>query len=325
MNNFTFSELGEKIQGLSGRVAILTHERADADTVGSSVALSYILSALGTDSIIVSPDGIPLRLMFLSPKTGEVADADTVISVDVPSLSQLGKYAEIKDRILFKIDHHHRSEEYAPGYVDSSCAAAGEIIFDLGEALLNEGIITELPKEYYEAVYTAISSDSGCFKFSNVTPSTHIRAAKILESGIDAAEINRLLFDSKTKEEVAAARLAYSALNLYRDDSIAVITFTIDMQKECGADSRDLGALVDIPRSISGVLAAVVIKESAPGEYRVSLRSNGDLDVSLVAAIYGGGGHIRASGCSINAKTPEDAEREIVSSVISEIEKQGIK
>ncbi|MBR5453638.1 MAG: DHH family phosphoesterase [Clostridia bacterium] len=325
MNNFTFEELILRVKALSGRVAILTHERADADTVGSAVALSYILRAMGKDSVVVSPDGIPARLMFLSPQVGEVADTDTVISVDVPSLEQLGKYGEIKDRILFKIDHHRRSEEYAPGYIDGGCAAAGEIIFDLGEALAAEGVIGELPDEYYSAVYAAISSDSGCFKFSNVTPKTHIRAAKLLEKGIDAAEINRRLFDSKSKEEIAAARLAYSALNFYRGGSIAVITFTLDMQRECGADPRDLGGLVDIPRGIDGVTAAAVLKEAAPGEYRISLRSNADLDVSLVAAIYGGGGHIRAAGGSMRADTPAAAEAEIVASIISEMEKQGIE
>jgi len=321
MKKLDFSELCSEVEKLGGKsVSIFIHERADGDALGSAIGFSEIISALGGKAKICSPDGIPERLDFLTCETEEPQTGDVCVSVDLPSREQFGRYAEHCDGVVLKIDHHANGEEYADGYVDGTAAATGEIIYEISRELISRGVIPELPLRFYEALYAAISSDTGCFKFSNVTPDTHRIAGEIISRGIDSAEINRQLFDSHTMGEINAAKLAYSALKTYADGRIAVITFTAEMQRESGVSERDLGAVVDIPRGIKGVLVAAVIKQRAgdDGVFRVSLRSNIDFDVSAVAAKFGGGGHKRAAGTSIIADSAENAEKIIVDAIEAE-------
>lgn len=327
MKKLDFRELCSQVEKLGGRsVAIFIHERADGDALGSAIGLYEIICALGGSAKICSPDGIPERLDFIPCETEEPQDGDVFVSVDLPSREQFGRYIGYADRVELKIDHHANGEDYADAYVDPTAAAAGEIIYAVSEELASRGVIAELPLRFYEALYAAISSDTGCFKFSNVTPDTHRRAGELIARGIDAAEINRQLFDSHTMGEIAAAKLAYSALKTYSNGKIAVITFTSEMQRESGAGERDLGSIIDIPRGIKGVLVAAVLKQRAgdDGIFRVSLRSNVDFDVSLVAAEFGGGGHKRAAGASVKADSAEEAEKIIVSAIEAAFTVQGI-
>ncbi len=327
MKKFDFRELCSEIENLGGKsVAIFIHERADGDALGSAIGLCEIVCALGGSAKICSPDGIPERLDFLQCEIGEPQDGDAFVSVDLPSREQFGRYVEYADRVTLKIDHHANGEDYADAYVDSAAAAAGEIIYAVSSELVSRGVLAELPLRFYEALYAAISSDTGCFKFSNVTQETHRRAGELISRGIDAAEINRRLFDSHTMGEINAAKLAYSALRTYSDGKIAVISFTSEMQRESGVSERDLGSVIDIPRGIKGVLVAAVLKQRAgdDGIFRVSLRSNVDFDVSAVAAEFGGGGHKRAAGASLKADSAEEAEKIIVSAIEAAFTGQGI-
>ena len=324
MKQFSFDELCDYISRIRGNVAVLTHERADADTIGSAAALGEIFVSVGAKPKICSPDGIPDRLSFFGIEPAEPEDGDVLISVDVPSLEQLGRYAVLKDRIALKIDHHRLSEEYAPWYVDSGCAAAGEIVYDIHEALRKEGAVGEPSLRFSMLVYAAISSDTGGFRFSNTTPETHLRAAELLKSGIDSAEINRLLFENLSEKEVAVRRIAYSSVNIY-DGRIAAVTITKADRERCGADINDISCAIDVPRGIRGIAAAALIKESdAENEYRISLRSNTDLDVSAVAGVFGGGGHIRAAGASLTAYSPEEAEKTVVDAIKMQMAAQGM-
>ena len=327
MKKLDFSALCAELEKLGGRsVSVFIHERADGDALGSAIGLCEIISALGGRARICSPDGIPERLDFLGCETGEPSDGDVFVSVDLPSREQFGRYAEYADKVSLKIDHHANGEEYADGYLDSKAAAAGEIIYEISQCLISKGLISELSTRFYEAVYAAISSDTGCFRFSNVTPDTHRCAGEIIGRGIDSAEINRQLFDSHTMGEVAAAKLAYSALNTYAGGRIAVVSFSSQMQSASGLGERDLGSIIDIPRGIKGVLVAAVIKQRTgdDGIYRVSLRANVDLDVSAIAARFGGGGHKRAAGASLEADSAESAEKIIVTAIEQAFTEQGI-
>ncbi|MBO4219326.1 MAG: bifunctional oligoribonuclease/PAP phosphatase NrnA, partial [Clostridia bacterium] len=164
----------------------------------------------------------------------------------------------------------------------------------------------------------------GGFRFSNTTPATHMRAAELLKSGIDASEINRLLFENLSEKEVAVRRTAYSSVNIY-DGRIAAVTITKAERELCGADMNDISCAIDVPRGIRGVEAAALIKESdSENEYRISLRSNTDLDVSAVAGTFGGGGHIRAAGASLIAHSPEEAEKTVVDAIRKQMAAQGM-
>ncbi|MBR5043896.1 MAG: DHH family phosphoesterase [Clostridia bacterium] len=211
MNELSFSELIDLVIAAEKPV-LLTHTRPDGDTVGSCAALASLFDAMGRDPIVVSPDVIPRRLSFLSggrwfsPVKKYPAGA-AVIAVDVASPQQLGGLQTVFSGDLapsFMIDHHERGVAFAPRYLRSDASAVGEIVYDIAVELVERGVLKSIPPFAVNAIFASVSSDSGCFKYSNVTPRTHRIAASLIELGADAPEINRLLFDVKTEEILRA-------------------------------------------------------------------------------------------------------------------------
>ena len=152
-----------------------------------------------------------------------------------------------------------------------------------------------------------------------MTPQTHIRSAEILKSGVDAAEINRLLFDSKSMEVLAVEKAGFDTLKMFHNGKIAVVFFTYQMKQKLGVLDEHLETLIDVARSVEGVDVAVAIRQPGPDKtFRVSTRSSSAVDVSAVCSYFGGGGHIRAAGCTIVA----DSIEHVADLVITEIEKQ---
>ena len=165
-------------------------------------------------------------------------------------------------------------------------------------------------------IYTAISSDTGCFRYSNVTPSTHTIAARLIESGVDSADINHKLFGMKSLKQMQVEHAGFERMNLHLGGRLAIITFPYDLKAQYGAEHEHLETLVDVARCIRGVEVAAVIKQpEAENKFRVSMRSSCDLDVSEICALYGGGGHTRAAGCTISADSILSAEMTIVLAV----------
>lgn len=276
---------------------IYTHASPDGDTLGSASALAMILRSLGKKAFVFSPDGIPKKLDFI-PSDGifvedEITDL-TPISVDVASNKLLGRAQNL--HFALSIDHHKvNTVECDRLLCFPDRIACGEIIYMLGEEL---GVA--LTKDIAISLYTAISSDSGGFRYEATKPETYVIAAKCLETGIDFAEINRRLFESKTKEQVALIRTAYKNLELLRDGSFAIVALRPEEVEECGACENDFDCINPIPREIAGVRASAVIRKKGD-IIKVSLRSNDDTDVSEMAAKFGGGGHIHAAGFSLDA------------------------
>jgi len=194
-------------------------------------------------------------------------------------------------------------------------AATGEILFDLIKRLAEEERIT-VDEAMCIDLYAAISGDTGCFRYSNVTPKTHIRAAELVASGIDCADINRRLFENKSLERLRAQSAAISNMELFADGKIAVVTFPYALKIALGLSDANLDALVDIPRSLSGVEVALCIRQPLPeGKFRVSCRSNGSYDVAALCRKFDGGGHARAAGCTLTALDIGDAMRRILSAI----------
>lgn len=325
MTELKFNELLKKIKAPK-KTAIVCHKNPDPDTLGSAMGLSYIMRRFGSDTAVVCCDKLPQRLSFITGGSdifynGELSEFDRVVAVDVASPSQMGDLDKYCDKVDFTIDHHTMSTRFSDFYMED-CAACAQIIFKIGEAL---GLYDELPKEYFEAVYSGISGDTGCFKYSNVTEETHIIASKIVKKSIDHAEINRLIFDSKSFGEITAQRLTYQYMRLEADGKLALITFTNKMKEENSVSEEDIGDIVNYVRQINGVLVAISIKQSPKDEHKfsVSTRANADIDVSRLCAVFGGGGHIRAAGCSVTADTPAEAEEKIISVFSEEILKYG--
>jgi phosphoesterase RecJ-like protein len=210
------------------------------------------------------------------------------------------------------IDHHGKGTPYADHYISPGSSACGEMLYDILNLYANRhgGV---LPQRVNELIYAAVSSDTGCFRYNNVEPSTHVLAAKLIESGAESADINHKLFGIKSLKQMQVEHAGFERMNLHVRGRVAVITFPYDLKTQYGACDEDLETLIDVARCIKGVDVAAVIKQpSDENRFRVSMRSSCDFDVSEICALYGGGGHVRAAGCTIVADSILSAEMAIV-------------
>ncbi len=289
------------------RPLILTHAKPDGDTVGSAAALAHLFAALGKKAAILFADPLPRRLAFLldglSLADEEENAGGTVIAVDVASPTQLGSLrTRYEGSVALAIDHHATGTPFAPYFVESDAAACGEILYMLAQAIIPSGKLTSRLSDGFDAaVYAAISSDTGCFRFANTTDKTHMTAARLLRHGVDAAAINRALFFSRTEKDLAADAVVLRGLSLHEGGRIAVVSLPLAVRE--GIPDEHFETAIDIARSLAGVEIAASLRELADGTTKLSLRSN-DADVSEICRRHGGGGHIRAAGATLTG-TPE--------------------
>lgn len=321
----SFGELCDKLCE-NKKTLIVYHIRSDADAVGSAFALKEILGLMGIPALCACSDEVPARLRFISDESqgSVVIDGDIaaighqrVISVDSATPEQLGAMYELLHRdIDIMIDHHAQGRVYADYYIKSDSSATAEIIFGILRELQSRGAVGEVPKRIYNYIYAGISSDTGGFRFANVTPLTHRIAAELIEADADSAEINHILFASKTLKQIKAEGEAARRLQLYDGGKIAVATIPYSSRFSLGLNDESMETVIDVPRSVGGVLVAVSIRQPEDvGVFRVSMRSVGDIDVSAVCATFGGGGHKRASGCTVKAGGIDEAEKLVVSAI----------
>ena len=303
-------------------VLILFHVNPDGDAVGSAFALRQALVSLGKRAWCISACQIPERLLFASEDAQddvlpesipEDFDPDLTVSVDTASPSQLGALYEIyKDKIDIMIDHHGKGTPYADNLVCPEASSCGEVLCSVLD-LIYEKAGTEMPRRVCELIYTAVSSDTGCFRYNNVAPSTHILAARLIDAGVDGADINHKLLGIKTLKQMQVEHAGFERMNFYSGGRIAVITFPYDLKNQYGATDENLETLIDVARCVKGVEVAAVIKQQTEeNKFRVSMRSSCDFDVSEICAHYGGGGHVRAAGCTLSSDSILAAEMAIV-------------
>lgn len=310
MNKLTLKELSRELSQ-SKYTLILCHKNPDPDTLGSAFSLKCILEHFGSNVKIACCDNAPRRFSFIS-KGEELSykedGYERIIAVDVASPMQLGDLEHLSEKVDFTIDHHGMNTRFSDYYEDF-CAACCEIIFEIANEL---NIFDKLPMHFYESVYAGISGDTGCFKYSNTTKRTMECGAKLVEKGIDFAEINRLIFDSKSVSEIKAQKLTYENMELLCDGKLAIAIFTNKMKSENNITDEDIADIVNYVRCIEGVLVAVSIKETKKdGVYSISSRANAEIDVSLVCAKIGGGGHKRAAGAKLEAGSIEEAKEKV--------------
>lgn len=322
--SLSFEELCDKLCE-NKRTLIVYHVRPDADAVGSAFALRELLTCMGIPAICACSDEVPERLRFISDDAqGSVLldddidiDHERVISVDSASPSQLGDIFErLRKNVDLMIDHHAQGTVYADNYIETTAAATAEIIFKIAKELKKRGAIESIPRKVCEFIYAGISSDTGGFRFANTTPQTHIIAAELLILGVDASQINHALYSSKNIKQIKAEGEASRRMNVYSGGRIAVASIPYSVKYSLGLKDESMETVIDIPRSLAGVLVAVAIRQSTEENiFRVSMRSVGDIDVSRVCSRFGGGGHKRAAGCTLSACGIEEAERTIVSAI----------
>lgn len=300
---------------------LYTHAAPDADTLGSAFALAYALKKIGKKVLVFNPDPIPGRLTFLF-EDGETPVLHTLpegvfthVSVDIASFAMLrGLDEKILENLVFdlSIDHHAVNTVKTkrllclPDY-----CATGEIVAKI-IGLLN----VPLDRRAALWLYAAVSSDSGCFRYSSTRPETHLLAARLLETGIDFAGINRRLFERKTKGQLALEKDAYDHMERFFGGRVAVVTLSEAVLSLPFVDSADLEQINNIPRQIEGVEVSALIRRQGD-EIKVSLRSNDYYDVAALAKSFGGGGHLHAAGCRFDTDV-KDAKEKIINALEKE-------
>lgn len=278
----------------SDRIVILSHQSPDGDTMGSAFALYYSLTALGKQVRLECADGFPERFCLFGLPEFDSFEPESVVAVDIADARLLGnalqKYATAVDLC---IDHHPTNTAYAKRLLlDENAAATCEIIYRVIRKL--KGSIT---MEIASCLYMGISTDTGCFKFSNTTPQTHEIAAELMRLGADYPQINVRFFETKSRSRIMVERMALESMRFYFHDRCAVLVISREMISQTGADDSELDGVSAIPRQIEGVDVGVTIREKDACQYKISMRSSEQVDVSKICGLLGGGGHMRASGC----------------------------
>ena len=285
------------------RYIILTHASPDGDTLGAAYALYYGLKETGKTAVVLCPDLIPEKYGYFARTTDHIErDGAVVIAVDVADVRLLGSLAEeFGDCVDLTIDHHISNTQYAKNlYLDEKAAATCESMFELLSCMkVNINDVTA------KALYTGLVTDTGCFKYSSVTAKTHLIAAQLYDYNIDAAEINRIMFDTKSKGLLELERQVLETAEFHFDDRCMMLTVTADMQASTGCCGPDLEGIAVISRSVEGVLAGVTIKQTDDEQYKVSVRTFAPLSAAEICKKLGGGGHFGAAGATLTGSLEE--------------------
>ncbi len=285
---------------------VLSHEHPDGDTLGCAFALCEILRLLGKKRDFLCADPIPKDFYYMTDAFADDSLKNPyIITVDVADAKLLGSLSEkYGNNVNLSIDHHKSNTFYAENCLVEDRAAACEIIYEL---------IEELPVDdnlyIRECIYTGISTDTGCFRYQNTTPETFRLAADLTEKGIDSKKINKLMFETKSKSFLEMELLARKTLEYHFGGKCAILTLTQEMYKKSGSNEHECHAIYGLPRQIEGVLVGVILKEKEDGTFGISLRTEGDIDASLICSQMGGGGHKGAAGASFTCPYEEGKAR----------------
>ncbi|NLI69405.1 MAG: bifunctional oligoribonuclease/PAP phosphatase NrnA [Firmicutes bacterium] len=281
---------------------VASHFLPDGDSVGSSLALARSLIRNGKRVMLFNRDPIPVKYQFLNHAdlsalmindfAGDAAKTNLVV-LDCSDFSRSGLLPELKNsfKTLINIDHHVTNEYYGTAnLVVPEAAATGEIIYELlrhGHFFIDDHIAT--------ALYVAIITDTGSFKFENTTSQTHRIVADLLNYDIDVAAISQRIFDEKPLVYFMILKKALSTLELWEGDRIAALTVSRDLLVQEGADMEILDGMINYTKNIDGVEVGILFFIDQDNEIKVGLRSK-NVDVSVIADRFGGGGHVRAAG-----------------------------
>jgi len=289
----------------SGRALMLGHVHPDADVLGTLLALGEALEHRGWHVTAGGPHPAPAALDFLPGihrwevlKTLE-GRFDVVVLTDCPNPDRTEGLIEAARGVagaIVNIDHHPGNSNYGQiNWFDASAAACGEMVFDLVGAL---GI--PLTVDIATHVYLAILTDTGSFHYSSISPRTFDICRETLEAGVDPVLVARNVYDSNN---MGRLKLFGAVLNrMHLDPTGRIATLSVDKQltHDCGGTYEDTEGLINLPLTVKEILAVVFFKEIGPSDWRVSMRSKGNIDINAIAKEFGGGGHKNASGCSAN-------------------------
>lgn len=303
-------------------VLLYPHVIMDGDTLGSSIALCIALRKLGKEAYILIEDDIPGYLTFLEKDyctyDQQILESpDVSISVDCSDIERFFKRKEkfLTGKRSICIDHHRTNNFFAElNYIDENTAATGEIVFHLIKEM---GIAVDV--EMAEAIYTAITTDTGNFQYTNTTKTTHLIAAELFEIGIDLEKISVEIYQNIRHEKLKIMNEVIGTIEMVCGGKADIAYVTQEMLQKTGALMEETEGIIEILRNISGVEISAFLKENSENEIKVGLRAKTYGDVSVIAQSFGGGGHKKAAGCTIHASLAE-AKKQITAAVVAHLE-----
>ncbi len=279
------------------KVLIICHKNPDGDTLGSGAALHWALKSLGKAAAVFCADPIHERYNYMEMEVfhGQFKP-QYIVAVDIAGQQLFGEgAAEYVERVNLCIDHHGSNSGFSEYlFLDDTAAATCEMMHDL---ILEMGV--PIDARMADCLYTGVSTDTGCFRFTNTTERSHIITAKLIGYGADIGVLNELLFQNKTKQRLAMEQLALSTLEYHFNDTCALICVTREQVESIGIDNGDLEGITSIPRSIEGVLVGITMRQQPSGSFKISVRTKVGIDAVRIAASLGGGGHQQAAGCEV--------------------------
>lgn len=304
---------------------ITTHMRPDGDGIGSSLALYWLLLSLDKKAEVIVRDPVPSSCIRLpgASLVRRVAEIDrlydAVFVIECSDVERPG-IVNLDQQFVVNIDHHSSSELFGKiNWIDSTASAVGEMIYNLCKAI--GGRIT---REIAECVYTALLTDTGSFHYPNTTERTFKVASELIRAGVKPAKLAESVYSSYPWSRIMLLGQVMSSVRRDASGKIAALRQSQEMLELAKATEEDAEGFVNIPLSAEDVDAVVMLKESAPGTFRASLRSKGDVNVARIAEKFGGGGHKNAAGCTLRGNWDE-AEEVLFNLLVEAVDKANGK
>ena len=304
--------------------ALMSHMRPDGDAIGSQLGLGLALEAMGKTVFYWNEDGLPDSLAFL-PSSEKVAlppadapEVDVAIALDTATKVRLGDanlIAAAKAKLWVNIDHHLSNPRYGDvNYVDATSPATGQIIYEIIQQL---GM--PLPDGARDAIYVAVSTDTGSFQYDSTTARTYRMAADLMDRGLKVGDINAKTYDSHPYRRIELLRALLNTLELTCDGKVAHWQMLDHLRTDLELKPEDSEGLIDMIRAIRGVQVAVFFEELPGGKVRVSMRSKDrSVNVCDIAAQFGGGGHALAAGIRMPGPI-SDAKQQVLAAILAAI------
>ncbi|MCR4427217.1 MAG: bifunctional oligoribonuclease/PAP phosphatase NrnA [Firmicutes bacterium] len=318
------------VAAFSGATTILitTHVVPDGDAVGSVLGLKHALERLGWEPVAALAEPVPSSLSFLpgassivTPSALEAAYSLAIV-LDCGALERVGgcQDAVRGSAKVVNIDHHATNSMFADvNWVETEAAACGEQV-----AAIMKRLGVEFDPAISTCLYAAIATDTGSFRYSNTRAQTFSVAAELVEAGARPWEVSQNIYDSKPYGSLAALAEAILSMEFQCGGSLAVMTITSDLMRKHDVTEGETEGFIGYARSVAGVEVAVAFRELPGDQIRVGLRSKEKVDVARIAAELGGGGHVRASGCTISGSM-EAVKSQVIPRIAEALSTAGFK
>jgi phosphoesterase RecJ-like protein len=283
------------------RCLVSTHMSPEGDALGSALALAHALRGMGKEALVVNRDPVPRLLDFLPSEglfrqVGRVdEDYDLLVVVDCGDLERTGLFETRRPPLIINIDHHVTNRGFGQiNWVEPDAAATAQMIAELLVAMKRP-----MTPQIALCLYTALMTETGSFKYSNTTPRVFRLSAELAEQGVQPAWVAQQIYERNTLSRLKLLGALLERLEVNGDRTVAWVTIPAELFARTSTTAEDAEDFVNYPRSLTETQVAMLIRDAEPGRVKVSFRASGDVDVSAIAAEFGGGGHRKAAGCTV--------------------------